>query len=108
MGHKSNLSKFKEIETVSLIFSNYNAMRLDTNYKKKTIRNTNTQKLNTFLNNQQLTEEIKREFKKFLEANDNENTTTQNPQDVVKAGLRGTLTATQSHLKKQGNVRQTT
>ena len=61
-----------------------------------------------FLNNQQVTEEIKREIKKFLEANDNENATTQNPWDAVKARLRGTFTATQSHLKKQGNVGQTT
>ena len=54
-------------------------MRLDINYKKKTVRNTNTWRLNnTFLNNQQVIEEIKREIKKFLEANDNENTTTQN------------------------------
>ena len=79
LGHKSNLSKFKKIETVSGIFSDHNAMRLDINYKKKTVRNTNTWRLNiTFLNNQQVTEEIKREIKKFLEANDNENTTTQN------------------------------
>ena len=46
--------------------------------KKKTVRNTNTWRLNnTFLNNQQVTEEVKREIKKFLETNDNENTTTQ-------------------------------
>ena len=43
-------------------------MRLDINYKKKTVRNTNTWRLNkTFLNNQQVTEKIKREIKKFLE-----------------------------------------
>ena len=35
LGHKSNLSKFKKIETVSSIFSDNNAMRLDINYKKK-------------------------------------------------------------------------
>ena len=53
-------------------------MRLD-NYKKKTIRNTNTWRLNNaFLTNQQVTQEIKREIRKFLETNDNENTTTQN------------------------------
>ena len=34
-GHKSNLCKFKKIETVSSIFSDHNAMRLDINYKKK-------------------------------------------------------------------------
>ena len=33
-GHKSNLRKFKEIEIVSSIFSDHNAMRLDINYKK--------------------------------------------------------------------------
>ena len=35
LGHKSSLSKFKKIETVSSIFSDHNAMRLDNNYKKK-------------------------------------------------------------------------
>ena len=41
---------------------------------------------NMFLNNQQVTEEIKREIKKFLETNDNENTT-QNLWDATKAVL---------------------
>ena len=40
LGHKSNLSKFKKIKIVSSIFSYHNAMRLDINYKKKTVRNT--------------------------------------------------------------------
>ena len=54
-----------------------------------------------FLNNQQVTEEIKREIKKFLFWNkDNENTT-QNLWDAVKAVLRGKFIAIQSYLKKQ-------
>ena len=68
-------------------------MRLDIKYKKKTktVRNTNTWGTNhMFLNNQQVTEEIKREIKKFLETNDNENTTTQNLQNAAKAVLRET------------------
>ena len=61
LGHKSNLSKFKKIEIVSSIFSNYSAMRLGINDKKKTIRNTNTCRVNNmFLNNQQVTEESKK------------------------------------------------
>ena len=47
--HKSILSKFKKIEIVSSIFSNHNAMRLDINYKEKTVRNTNTWRLNRSL-----------------------------------------------------------
>ena len=41
-----------------------------------------------FLNNEQATEEIKKEINKFLETNDNENTTTQNLLDAAKAVLR--------------------
>ena len=65
-------------------------MRLDINYKRKTVRNTNTWRLhNTFLNNQQVTEEIKREIKKKnLEINEVENMTTQNLWDAAKAVLR--------------------
>ena len=44
--HKSNLSKYKNIEIISSIFSDHNAMRLDINDKKKTVRNTNTWRLN--------------------------------------------------------------
>ena len=69
LGHKSNFSKFKKIKIISSIFSDHSAMRVDINYKKKkNLRNTKTWRLNNaFLNNQQVTEEIKRELKKFLE-----------------------------------------
>ena len=96
MHHKSNLSTFKKIEIISSIFSCHNAIRLDNNYKKKTVRNTNTWKLNnTFLNNQQVTDEIKRETKKFIETNDRENTTNQSLWDAAKAVLRGKFIAIQ-------------
>ena len=53
LSHKSNLSKFKKIEIISSIFSDHSTMRLDINYKKKAVRNTNTWRLNNmFLNNQ--------------------------------------------------------
>ena len=53
------------------------------------------------LNNQQITEEIKKEIKICIETNENENTTTQNLWDSVKAVLRGRFTALQAYLKKQ-------
>ena len=78
-------------------------MRLDINYQKKTVRNRNTWRLNNvFLNNQQVTEEIKREIKKFLETNDNKNMITQHLWDTAKAVLRGKFIAIQSYLQKQG------
>ena len=43
---------------------------------------------------------IKREIKKILETNDNENTKTQNLWEAVKAVLRGKFIAIQSYLKK--------
>ena len=47
-----------------------------------------------------------REIKKFLETNDNENTTTQNLWDAAKAVLRRKFIAIQSYLKKQEKHRQ--
>ena len=53
-----------------------------------------------FLNNQQVTKEIKREIKKFLETNNNENMTIQNLWDAAKAVLNGKFIAIQSYLKE--------
>ena len=53
------------------------------------------------LNKQQLTEEIKKEIKICIETNENENTTTQNLWDSVKAVIRGRFIAIQAYLKKQ-------
>ena len=53
------------------------------------------------LNNQQMTEEIKKEIKICIEMNENENTTTPNLWDTVKPVLRGRFIAIQAYLKKQ-------
>ena len=70
-------------------------LRLDLNYSRKTIKTSNTWRLNnTLLNNQQITEEIKKkELKICIETNENENTTTQNLCDTIKAVLRGRIIA---------------
>ena len=87
---------------MSNIFSDHNAMRLEMNYREENVKNTNTWRLNnTLLNNQEITEEIKEEIKKYLETNDNESKTTQNLWDAAKAVLRGKFRAIQAYLKKQ-------
>ena len=102
LGHKSSLGKFKQIEIIPVIFSDHSAVRLDLNYRKKTIKNSNIWRLNNvLLNNQQIIEEIKKETKICIEMNENENTTTQNLWDTVKAVLRRRFIALQACLKKQ-------
>ena len=63
-------------------------MTLDINYKKK--KNCKKHKHMEIKQHvsKQVTEEIKRKIKKFLETNDNENTTTQNLWDAAKAVKR--------------------
>ena len=51
------------------------------------------------LNNQEITEEIKEEIKKYIETNDNENMVTENLRNAAKAVLRGKFIAIQSYLK---------
>ena len=53
------------------------------------------------LNSQQITEEIKKEIKICIETNENENKTTQNLWDTVKAVIKGKFRAIQASLKKQ-------
>ena len=48
-----------------------------------------------------ITEEIKEENKKYLEANDNKDMTLQNLWDAAKAILRGKFLAIQGHLRKE-------
>ena len=56
---------------------------------------------NMLLNSQQIMEEIKKEIKICTETSENENMTTQNLWDSVKALLRGRFIALQTYLKKQ-------
>ena len=95
----------KKIEIIPSIFSDNNAVRLDVNYRKKSIKNSNIWRLNnTLLNNQQITEEIKKEIKICIEMKENENKITQNLWDTVKAVLRGKFIAIQEYLKKQEKI----
>ena len=53
------------------------------------------------LNTQWITEEIKKEIKKYLETNENESLMIQILWDPAKAVLRGKFIAIQSYLRKQ-------
>ena len=53
------------------------------------------------LNNQWITEEINEEIKKYLAANNKEDTTLQNLWDGAKAVLKGKFIAIQAYFRKQ-------
>ena len=90
------------MKSFQVSFSDHNAVRLDLNYRRNTIKNSNIWRLNnTLLNNQQITEEIKKQIKICIEMNENENKTTQNLWDTVKAVLRRRFIEIQAYLKKQ-------
>ena len=60
---------------------------------------------NILLNNEEVTEEIRKEIKRFLETNNSENTMTQSLWNSAKSVLRGKFIAIQSYLNKQGKHR---
>ena len=79
LGHKSALNKYKKIEITLYIFSDHNAMKLKINHKKKFGKTTNTWRLkDILLKNEWSNQEVKEEIKKYMEANENDNTTMQN------------------------------
>ena len=94
LGHKTSLNKFKKLEILSSCFSDHNSMKLEVNYKQKNGKRTNTWSLNNMLRkNQWVNDEIKEEIRKYLEANENGNTTSQNQWDTAKAVLGGKFIA---------------
>ena len=60
------------------------------------------------LKNPWVNDKIKKEIKKYLKTNGNEDTTTLNLQDAAKAVLRGKFRAIQAFLKKEKNLKSTT
>ena len=77
-------------------------MKLEINHKNNTEKHTKTWKLNNMLlNSEWVNNEIKEEVKRYLETNENENTTIQNLWDTGKAILRGKFIALQAYLKNQ-------
>jgi hypothetical protein len=103
LGHKESLClcKYKKTEITSCILSDNNAIKLKLNNKSNSRKYANNWRLdNTLLNDQWVTEEIREEIRRFLEANKNENTTYKNLQDTENAVLRGKIIAMSAYIKR--------
>ena len=78
LGYKTTLNKFNKSEITSSIFSDHNTRKLEINHKNNE-KHTETWKINNMLlNNEWVNNEIKEEIKRYLETNENEDTTIQN------------------------------
>ena len=77
-------------------------MKSEINHKKTFGKVTNTWRLkNILLKNEWANQEVKEEIKKYMEANENENTMAPNFRDAAKAVIRGKYIAIQAFLKKE-------
>ena len=76
-------------------------MKLELNHNKKFGRTSNTWRLRTILlKDERVNPEIKEDFKRFMETNENEDTIIQNIWDAAKAVLRGKYIAIQVSIQK--------
>ena len=100
LGHKSGLNRYQKIGIVPCIFSDHNALKLELNHRKKFGRNSNTWRLKSILLKDERVNQEVRELKRFMETNENEDTTIQNLWDTAKAVLRGKYITIQASLKK--------
>ena len=82
LGHKTSLNKFKKTEIISSIFSSHSGMKLEISLKKKTGKFANMWRWNNMLLNNRW---VKEEIKRYLEINENGNTTYQNLWAAEKA-----------------------
>ena len=77
-------------------------MKLKINHKKK-CRKINTWRLKTILlKNEWANQKVKEEIKKYIETNENDNTTAPNLQDAAKVVIWGKYIAIQAFLRKEG------
>ena len=72
-GHKTNLNRFKKIEIISIMCSDHNGLKLETNLKEKTQKHSIIWRLNNMLlSNEQVNNAIKEEVQKCLETNESD------------------------------------
>jgi tryptophan 2,3-dioxygenase len=100
LGAQSKFQNYKKIEITPCLLSDHNAIKLELNNKSRA-ENTQTIELlnSTLLNDQMVLEEIREEVKKFLEFNENVNTTYQNLWEPAKAVQGGKFVVISAYIK---------
>jgi hypothetical protein len=83
LGHKASLNKYRKIEIIPYILSDHNAMKLKLNNKSNSRKPQTTGSWITHCSMISGSQKKKEEIKRFLELNENENTTYQNLWDLA-------------------------
>ena len=104
LDQKSGLNQYQKNGIIISIFLDHNALKLELNHKRTFGKNSNTWKLRSILLKNEWVNQETKELKKFMETNENESTTVQNPWDTAKAILSGKYIAIQAFLKKTRKV----
>lgn len=99
VGHKTRPNEFMNTEIILNILPNHGGMKLEINSRMKDRKFKNKWKLNNKLNHP--VGKLRREIKKYLNINENQNTTSQNLWDRAKAVLRGKFITTNTHIRKK-------
>ena len=101
LGHKSGLNQYQKIGIVPCIFTDHNALKLELKDKKKFGRNSNTWRLKSILlKDERVSQEIREELKRFMETNENEDTTIQKSLGYSKSSPEGEIHRNTSLPKK--------
>jgi hypothetical protein len=95
-----SLSKYKKKEILQCIPCDHNALKLELNKKNSKKHENSWKHNNTLPNDQWVIYELKEEIKRFLETNENENTTYQNLWDPTKALLIGKFIDMSAYIKR--------
>ena len=100
---KTNLNKFQSIELFSSIFSDPNGMKLEINLRKINEKKLTALRPNIMLWEKKMAQwgNQKGNLKKYIELNDNEDTTIKNLRGAAKAVHRGKFIAIQAFLQKE-------
>ena len=102
MGHKSALKNYKKIKMIPCMCSDHHTMKLKSTTRKNCGKITNSWiGKNILLKNEWANQEVKEEVEKYMEANENDNTTAQNLWDAEKKFVRGNYIPMQTFPKKE-------
>lgn len=99
-GYKTSLNELQKPQIIPSIFPEHNGVKLEINNSGKIGKFTNVV-IKQYMLKQPVGQRSHREISKYLETNENKDTTFQNLGEAAKGLLRGNFTAINVYIKKK-------